>query len=77
MNRDSDPNRFRRFVALRHKWFWRVFGGSLILCNIAANRIFDSLVEIVGFSVIGALVLATALSLASAPILWKTSGKQS
>ena len=76
MNRTSDPHRFRRFVALRRKWFWSVFGGSLILCNVVANGMFDSLVEIVGFSVIGALVLATAISLASAPILWKISGKQ-
>lgn len=76
MNRASDPHRFRRFVALRRKWFWSVFGGSLILCNVAANRIFVSLVEIVGCSVIGALVLAMALSLASAPILWKISGKK-
>lgn len=76
MNRNSDPNRFRRFVALRRKWFWSVFGGALILCNLAANGIFDSLVEIVGFSVIGALVLATAISLASVPVLWNMSGKQ-
>ena len=77
MNRNSDPQRFRRFVALRRKWFWNVFGGSLILCNLATNGKFDSLVEIVGFTVIGALVLATAVSLASAPILWKMSGKPS
>ena len=76
MNRNSDPQRFQRFVARRRKWFWSVFGGALILCNIAASGKFDSLVEIVGFSVVGALVLATAISLASAPILWKLSGKK-
>ena len=76
MNRNSDPQRFQRFVARRRKWFWIVFGGSLILCPLAANGMFDSLVEIVGFSVVGALVLATAISLASAPILWKLSGKK-
>ena len=76
MNRNSDPQRFQRFVSLRRKWFWSVFGGSLILCNLATNGKFDSLVEIVGVSVVGALVLATAISLASAPILWKASGKQ-
>ena len=76
MNRDSDPQRFRRFVARRRKWFWIVFGGALIPCHFATSGKSDSLVEIVGFPVVGALVLATAISLASAPILWKMSGKQ-
>ena len=76
MNRDAAPPRYRRFVALRRKWFWTVFGGAWILCLLATNGRFDSLVEIAGFSAIGALVLATSVSLACAPILWKMPGKQ-
>ena len=76
MNRKSDPPRFRRFVARRRKWFWIVFGGSLILCPLAANGMFDSLVEIVGFALAGALIAATILSLAGIPVVWRISGRR-
>ena len=73
---DRNSTRFRRFVAIRRKWFLIVFALSLILCATATNRKFDSLLEIVGFALVGALVATTAISLASAPIIWVISGKQ-
>ena len=76
MNMDRISPRFRRFVAMRRKWFLIVFAVSLILCATATNRKFDSILEIVGFALVGALVVTTAISLASAPIIWMISGKQ-
>jgi len=73
---DRKSLRFRRFVAMRRKWFLIIFALSLILCATATNRKFDSLLEIVGFALVGALVTTTAISLASAPIIWMISGKQ-
>jgi len=73
---DRNSTRYRRFVVMRRKWFLIVFAISLILCATATNRKFDSLLEIVGFSLVGALVATTAISLASAPIIWIISGKQ-
>ena len=61
---------------MRRKWFLIVFAVSLILCATATNRKFDSILEIVGFALVGALVVTTAISLASAPIIWMISGKQ-
>ena len=76
MNRDSDPQRFRRFVARRRKWFWIVFGGALIPCHFATSGKSDSLVEIVGFALAGALIAATILSLAAIPVVWWMSGRR-
>jgi hypothetical protein len=61
---------------MRRKWFLIIFALSLILCATATNKKFDSLLEIVGFALVGALVTTTAISLASAPIIWMISGKQ-
>ena len=41
-----------------------------------ANRKFDSLVEIVGFALAGALIAATILSLAGSPVVWRISGRR-
>jgi len=76
MNMDRKSPRFRRFVAMRRKWFLIIFALSLILCATATNRKFDSLLEIVGFALVGALVATTAISFASAPIIWIISRKQ-
>ena len=73
---DRHSTRYRRFVAMRRKWFLIVFVLSLSLCATATNRKFDSLLEIVGFALVGALVATTVISLASAPIIWMISGKQ-
>ena len=76
MKFDKNAPRFRRFVAMRRKWFRFLFAISFVLCALAANQRRDSLVDIAGLALGGALVLATALSLASAPALWMISGKQ-
>jgi len=73
---DRNSPRFRRFVAMRRKWFLIVFAISLILCGTATNTRYDSLVEIVGFAIASALIATTAISLASAPVIWMISGKQ-
>ena len=61
---------------MRRKWFLIVFAISLILCGTATNKRYDSLVEIVGFALAAALIATTAISLASAPVIWMISGKQ-
>ena len=61
---------------MRRKWFLIVFAISLILFGTATNKRYDSLVEIVGFALAAALIATTAISLASAPVIWVISGKQ-
>ena len=73
---DQDPDRFRRFVALRRSWFRITFTAAFVACAWLANRKFDSLVEIVGFALAGALIAATILSLAGIPVVWRMSGRR-
>lgn len=61
---------------MRRKWFLIVFAISLIICATVTNKKFDSIVEIVGFAVVAAIIATTAISLASAPVIWVISGKQ-
>lgn len=68
--------RFSRFVAMRRKWFAIVFAAALVLGAAATRGKFDSLVEAAGFALAAALVAATAISLASAPVIWMFAGKQ-
>ena len=71
---DKDSDRFQRFVALRRQWFRIVFAATFVACAALANRRFDSLVEIAGFALVGALIATTILSLASIPVVWRLSG---
>ena len=73
---DKDPDRFRRFVALRRRWFRFAFAATFVACAWMGSRKFDSLVEIVGFALAGALIAATILSLAGIPVVWWMSGRR-
>ena len=73
---DQDPDRFRRFVALRRSWFRITFTAAFMACAWLGSRQFDSLVEIVGFALAGALIAATILSLAGIPVVWRMSGRR-
>ena len=73
---DKDPDRFRRFVALRRRWFRIAFAATFVACAWMGSRKFDSLVEIVGFALAGALIAATILSLAGIPVVWRISGRR-
>ena len=73
---DKDPDRFRRFVALRRRWFRFAFAATFVACAWMGSRKFDSLVEIVGFALAGALIAATILSLAGIPVVWRISGRR-
>ena len=73
---DKDPDRFRRFVALRRRWFRFAFAATFVACAWMGSRKFDSLVEIVGFALAGALIAATILSLAGIPVVWRMSGRR-
>lgn len=70
-----DSDRFRRFVGLRRKWFRSAFAVAFFICAAVANRKFDSLVEVAGFALVGALIAATVLSLAGMPLVWRISGR--
>ena len=73
---DKDPDRFRRFVALRRRWFRIAFAATFVAGAVLAARKYDSLVEIVGFALAGALIAATILSLAGIPVVWWMSGRR-
>jgi|GEM_PF-2095013 4-hydroxybenzoate polyprenyltransferase len=73
---DNDPARFRRFLALRRRWFRIAFAATFAAGTWLANRKFDSLVEIVGFALFGALLAASILSLAGIPVVWRMSGRR-
>ncbi|MEI8080075.1 MAG: hypothetical protein WCH61_10660, partial [bacterium] len=59
MNAGGTPPRFQRFVTMRRKWFGIVFVAALPLCGIGLRGTYHSLVELVGFSLAGALLLTT------------------
>ena len=75
MNAGGTPSRFQRFVTMRRKWFGIVFVAALPLCGIGLRGTYHSLVELVGFSLAGALLLTTLISLANIPVVWVLSGK--
>lgn len=76
MNTDGTPTRFQRFVVMHRKWFSAVFLTTLVLCGIGLRGKYHSLVELVGFSLAGALLLTTLISLASIPVVWVLAGRQ-
>jgi Kef-type K+ transport system membrane component KefB len=77
MNTGGTPTRFQRFVAMRRKWFGAVFVITFVLCGIGLRGKYHSLVELVGFSLAGALLLTTLISLASIPVAWALAGRHS
>ena len=76
MNRNEIKKKRQTLVALRRKWLL----GSLAICFLAllpvTGRRFDSAAEIIGFAIVGSLVLTAAVSMASAPVIWILSRKQ-
>ena len=75
MNTGGTPSRFQHFVAMRRKWFGIVFVAALLLCGIGLRDKCHSLVELAGFSLAGALLFTTLISLASIPVVWVLAGR--
>ncbi len=76
MNGAEKKMRGEAFVAMRRRWFVTVFLGSFVVLLILVGWRYDSLVEILGFSILGALVVTTLVSLVSIPVVWRMSGKR-
>ena len=75
MSNDENQLRRKAFVTMRRRWFALVLMGTLVVLLLVTGRRFNSVAEIVGFALMGALILATMISLASAPVLWILSGR--
>lgn len=61
---------------MRRKWFGIVFVAALLLCGIGLRGTYHSLMELAGFSLAGALLLTTLISLASIPMMWILAGRR-
>jgi len=76
MEKSSIKTRFEKFVSLRRKWFAGLLAVSfIILLGVFGTR-YHSAIEIIGFSVIGSVVLTSLVSLISIPVVWVIAGRQ-
>ena len=67
---ETDRTRWSAFVVLRRKWFGVVLVFSFLALLPVMNRHYNSALEIISFTTIGALILTTCISLLSAPVVW-------
>ena len=75
MENSNSKTRFEKFVSLRRKWFAGLLAASFIaLLGIFGKR-YHSVVEIIGFSAIGSVVLTSLVSLISIPVIWVIAGR--
>ena len=68
--------RFTAFVGMRRKWFAVLLVTSFTGLVVLTGRHSDSAVEIIGISTVGALIVATVISLASIPVVWMLAGRK-
>jgi hypothetical protein len=60
---------FKEFVRLRRIWFLIVFVCSLVVLRCYAQKHYHSFIEMGLFTIIGSLVLTTAISILSIPFV--------
>ena len=75
-NLGTREQRIKNFAFMRRKWFAFCFIASLVMATVYTSKRFDSAIEILGLATIGALVLTTLISLASAPAIWILSASR-
>lgn len=73
---------FHEFARLRRRWFTILFCVNLVLGFVLVGRYYQSALEIVGVSVVLALVATTAISVLSVPAVvlvtrWRLGRRQS
>jgi FtsH-binding integral membrane protein len=67
---------FPEFVRMRRRWFWIVCAVVSVACLFFAAFRFDSVVEIVGFTIVGGLAGTTLISILSIPFVWLLARKR-